>query len=138
MHGSMQNECWHGNNFGFRYRSKHMAHVSSCSNCSIPSRSPADGYYSRGRVRIRMVRSPKLTYVKTKRNASMTFGQSLAGHETPTGRCPFAALTPRPTLLRAFSLFSRPLLPRRRRRLTVYRVKCSSAGPYPRTFTFVR
>lgn len=35
MHGSIQNECWHGNNFGLRYRSKQTQHVSSCSKCSI-------------------------------------------------------------------------------------------------------
>lgn len=31
----MQNECWHGNSFGFRYRSKQTQHVKSCSKCSI-------------------------------------------------------------------------------------------------------
>lgn len=35
MHGSIQKLCWHGSSFGFLYRSKQMAHVNNCSNCSI-------------------------------------------------------------------------------------------------------
>lgn len=31
----MQNECWHGNSFGFLYLSRQTQHVSNCSNCSI-------------------------------------------------------------------------------------------------------
>lgn len=35
MHGSMQNECWHGSSLGLRYLSRQTQQVRSCSNCSI-------------------------------------------------------------------------------------------------------
>jgi hypothetical protein len=46
MHGSMQKLCWHGRSFGFLYRSRHIAQVSSCSNCSMPVKGKENRAYS--------------------------------------------------------------------------------------------